>query len=194
MRFNKLSLLVFCMLFASSAFADRQIYAVLGAGYAQNEVQSDEFDSFSYRLGIGVEITKQWVVEVGFQSFADENAGDLPTTTDEPSAELPGFFLSALGKAEGRYGELFYRLGAVYIEPTYRAVSIGSTCPTEQTFVSFESTEFCEFDDPIVAGQLGIGYDLYISPKTLLRSEVEWVKGQDDYESLGLYLGFRVNF
>ena len=194
MHWLKNLLVLAVILVAFNAHADRNIYAVIGAGYAQNELQDEDIDSFSYKLGLAYELSEQWYLEAGFQSFADENAGDLPLSANDPSAELSGLYLSALGKADGRYGELFYRLGAVYIDATYTALANASSCPGEQTLFTSNDVNYCEFDEGIVAGQLGLGFDFYLTATSLLRAEVEWTKGQDDFETAALYLGLRVNF
>ena len=98
------------------------MYGVLSAGYVENETSVNELDTASYKIAIGYQVARQWYIEGGYQLLADENAGETPSL-DEPSSELNGLYIAALGKASGDSGELFYRLGLMRADLDERFLS-----------------------------------------------------------------------
>ncbi|MDM7859608.1 outer membrane beta-barrel protein [Alteromonas sp. ASW11-36] len=168
----------------SNAQATENMYAVISAGYADSEFAQYSGGSVAYKLAIGYEIHRQWYIEGGYQRLASDeaDAGDLLI-----GLEGDALFISALGKASAREGELFYRLGAMRADLSgYRLES--STCDNAPCTVE------TAYDDGIFAGVIGIGFDWYVGLNTMVRFEVEHISGEDSFQSNAAYLGFRYNF
>lgn len=179
-----LALVVFCCASVSSVQATENLYAVISAGYADSEFAQYSGGSVAYKLAMGHEFHPQWYVEGGYQRLASDeaDAGDLLI-----GLEGDALFISVLGKASSREGELFYRLGAMRADLTgYRLES--STC--DNAPCTIESA----YDDGIIAGAVGIGFDWYVGLNTMVRFEVEHISGEDSFQSNAAYIGFRYNF
>lgn len=164
------------LLVAANAAATERMYAVVSAGYADNEFAQYSDGSVAYKLAVGHQFHPQWYVEGGYQRIADDAASD-----GNPANGLEGdaLFVSVLGKAASREGELFYRVGVM------RADLQGS--------VVFD--DIVEpYDDGVMAGIVGIGFDYYVGLNTMVRLEAEYIGGEDDFQSSAVYLGFRFNF
>ncbi|MGQ8364697.1 outer membrane beta-barrel protein [Glaciecola sp. 1036] len=175
------------------AEAQPEFYGIASAGFAQTEVESYELDSFSYKIGLGYELTKQWNIEFGYQSFGEENPADPVVSINEPSAELSALYLAMLGNAEGNFGQLYYKVGLLAINSQVDFIS-GTVCDASFETVSTLAGTLCSMDDTLIAGQLGLGFDFYIHHSTMIRTEIEWTKGQNGFESAAVYLGLRLNF
>jgi hypothetical protein len=178
---------------------DDGFYGVLTAGYAQNETDFGDLDAASYKLALAYVWTKQWSVEAGFQSVADKRLEVHELNQNNASQELNTVFIAALGKAGNRYGELFYRLGLARAKITTDFLDSNPACalPSAQApsqLMLDEGLNLCRNDSTIVAGIVGIGFDMYIHHKTLLRLEFERLQGEDGFTSNVAYLGFRLNF
>ncbi|MFC4700169.1 outer membrane beta-barrel protein [Glaciecola siphonariae] len=165
-----------------SALADRNFYGILSAGYVQNEIEDYELDKASYKLGIGYEITPQWYLEAGYQGLGEESASGDPGSD---KAEFSSLYLSALGKARGQYGELFYRLGVMRVDADIESASELS-CGSEVVA--------CTIGDSLLAGAVGVGFDMYVHHSIMLRFEAEYIKGEQDYSANAAYIGVRYNF
>ncbi|MFC3120856.1 hypothetical protein [Agaribacter flavus] len=185
--------LFFSALCISNAKADQGFYGIISLGYAQSDLVDLELDSASYKLGIGYELAPKWYLEAGFQSLGEENVGELPSV-DGINTEYSALYLSALGKAQGAYGELFYRLGVMQVSSTIESVPSSEGCQVPQQLSTRPLGQLCAFDQSLVAGQFGLGFDFYIHHSTILRTEIEWLKGQEDYSAAAVYLGVRLNF
>jgi len=172
-------------LFSNAAFAESNFYGILSAGYAQSEVDDFELDKASYKFGIGYELNRQWYIEAGYQSLGEVNAGEQAELTGSDVAEFSAVYLAALGKASGQFGELFYRAGVMRVDASVQSATALS-CPAGPTV--------CRIDNSLLAGVLGLGFDFYIHHSTMLRFEVEYIKGEQDYTAAAAYLGLRLNF
>jgi hypothetical protein len=180
---RQLIIALLCVL-SFSANADRNFYGVLSAGYAQNEIDNYELDKASYKVSIGYELSPQWYVEAGYQALGEENASAAMALTDADIAEFSALYLSVLGKARGQYGELFYKLGAARVDTNVESVSNLVCTPGP----------VCQVDESLIAGVIGLGFDLYVHHSTMLRFEVEHMQGEQDYSANAAYIGVRLNF
>ena len=50
------------------------------------------------------------------------------------------------------------------------------------------------YDDTIVAGLAGLGFDYYVGMKSMVRVEYTYFGGKDDFSAHIVNLGFRYNF
>jgi|GEM_PF-217040 len=177
-----------------SANAD-SFYGVFSVGYVQNDNQTMEVNSPSYKLGVGYQIAPQWYIETGFQLLAEENVDSTELAIDEQQLEASGIFIAALGKAVGQSGELFYRVGVMKADLKGQYQATGPCQSNAQlSTVGGDGLTVCRFDDGILAGVVGLGYDFYISPSLLVRAEAEHIRGESDYSANAFYVGLRVNF
>jgi len=156
--------------------ANADIYGVATVGYADvdTEVLGDSGVAFSG--AIGYQFHKQWYVEGGYLSLVDES---------EPSAvvEATGAYLAVLGKAGSREGELFYKLGVANIDVT----SIDAAACAADVLP-------CAYDDSVVAGLVGLGFDYFVGHRTMVRLEYTYVGGEDDFSANMVNVGVRYNF
>ena len=173
--------------FSGSAHAQNNLYGTFSLGLAQNEIESYELDKFSYKLGIGYQLTPQWDLEASFQGLGAENAGDTPQQNFDVS-EFYGLSVSALGKARGQYGDLYYRVGVMMVDAQVQSIGSLVCVPDPLT------PGLCSIDESVVAGVLGLGFDLRIFQSTMVRFEVEHIQGQEDYSANAAYIGVRLNF
>lgn len=188
---RQIVIFVLCLL-SFAANAERNFYGILSAGYVQNELVDFELDKASYKLGIGYELNRQWYLEAGYQALGEVNASDDFATINSDVAEFSGLYLSALGKARGQYGELFYRLGVMRVDAEVQSVS-NLTCPGDPAVFTV-GQQICSVNDTLLAGMFGLGFDVYIHHSTMLRFEVEYIKGEQDYDATAAYVGVRLNF
>lgn len=188
---NRLFAILILSIFSFSASAERNIYGVLSAGYAQNEIDDFEFDKSSYKLGIGYELSRQWYIEAGFQSLGEQNAGEQFEQINDDVVEIAGLYLSALGKARGQYGELFYRLGVMRADAEVQSVANLSCANSPETAIE---NNVCRIDDSLMAGVFGLGFDVFIHHSTMVRFEVEHIRGEQDFAASAAYIGIRLNF
>ena len=173
--------------FSGSAHAQNNLYGTFALGLAQNEIESYELDKFSYKLGIGYQLTPQWDLEASFQGLGAENAGDTAQQNFDVS-EFYGLSVSALGKARGQYGDLYYRVGVMMVDAQVQSIGSLVCVPDPLT------PGLCSIDESVVAGVLGLGFDLRIFQSTMVRFEVEHIQGQEDYSANAAYIGVRLNF
>ncbi|MEM0911891.1 MAG: outer membrane beta-barrel protein [Pseudomonadota bacterium] len=187
------AIFVFLMLFiaCSDVFAEQAYYGFASAGYAKTELEDIERDRPTFKIGIGYELNREWSFEAGIQSFGNDDGGDFPT--DDATAQYYGVFVSALGRAGNASGELFYRLGLSYVDAEVLDLPTGNVCASGLELVT-GGTPVCEFDEGVIAGHLGLGFDYFFTPKFTFRTEVEWTRGQDGFDSTGIYLGILYNF
>jgi hypothetical protein len=189
-----LMILIVQILAVSSALANT-FYAVAAGGYVENETQFMSVDTPSYKLGIGYQFHPKWYLETGFQLLGEQNTDIQDIGFDDPLYEASGLYVSALGKASGRSGELFYRIGVMKADIKTTQIS-ASTCDTIglMQVAAVNGGNLCSSDDGILAGMLGIGFDYYLSSSLLIRSEVEHIQGESEYSANAIYIGLRVNF
>mgnify|MGYP003635142267 CR=1 FL=1 len=56
------------------------------------------------------------------------------------------------------------------------------------------SGDACSFDEGVVAGIAGLGFDYYVGLKSMVRLEYTYLGGEDDLSTHLVSLGFRYNF
>lgn len=203
MSTKHLILFIFIILTFQSQAKD-DLYGVITIGYADSEFGSTETDSPAYKFGVGYQFHRQWYVEGGYQQISDESMNALvPTTLEQIESFQPGLeggaiYLSLLGKASGRSGELFYRLGILNVDIKGQTLDLGNTCSVgSETPISLATGEqytLCSFDEGIVAGAIGLGFDFFIGAKAMLRFEIEHIEGERDFSTSSAHVGLRYNF
>ncbi|MFT4995251.1 MAG: hypothetical protein ACI965_002300 [Paraglaciecola sp.] len=197
--------IVFMSLCTFSAVAAENFYGVFNLGYSDAEVALSDSKSAAYKLGLGYQFDRQWYAEFGFQQLADVSLQrDLPETREaaqnyQNKMKGIGLYAALLGKASNEVGELYYRLGVLNTDIEGQSLLTGSaTCvlgvATEFTVPSGDAFTLCEYDESGIAGVIGIGFDFYLSGKTMLRAEVEHIKGENDLELSAGFIGIRYNF
>lgn len=196
------SILAFSLMcMVSSAFATDKLYGVVSAGYSEADFDQSKSSGGTYKLALGYEINRQWYAEFGYQRISDSSMlTAFPTTyTEAQAAELgmqgDALFASVLGKAAGRMGELFYRVGVLKTDFKVQQASVSETCEMGQGMaVGIEPYTICEFDEGGIAGVFGIGFDFFIGVNTMLRTEVEHIRGENGLSTNAGYIGLRYNF
>jgi hypothetical protein len=182
-----------------NAQATEDLYSIVSVGYARTEFNADSTNDLSYKLGLGWQVDRQWYLEVGMQKFADENLPDLAainSQSDSLNIDASALFVAALGKASGNLGELFYRIGVLKTDIKGRQlIAANSNCSIGTTLVPpIADYSVCDYDKGGIAGVIGLGFDFFIGVKSMLRAEIEYIKGQNDLVVSAAYLGFRYNF
>jgi opacity protein-like surface antigen len=196
---SMLALALFSIPLHSSA-KNRTFYTVVSAGYATNDVQDETFDDLTYKANIGYVLGDQWALEFGFHGLGDAGLSneDLINNTSGAGASnytVNAIVLSALGKAGNEHGELFYRLGAVYLNSESTFLVASDTCAGDESLLASQTDSvLCGGDENQFAGVIGLGFDFYISRSLLLRTEFEYIQGTDDYSAQSVLLGLRYNF
>jgi len=160
---------------ASHALANS--YAIATAGYSSVDTQVDDDGDLGYSVALGYQIHRQWYVEGGYLSLIDAEG-------DEQEVTANGAYLALLGKAGSNTGELYYKLGVAHIDIEYISVS-ETTC---------DGAVFCGYDDSVIAGLAGLGFDYYVGLESMVRLEYVYLGGEDDFSSHSMNLGFRYNF
>ena len=196
--------ILFPLMLAFSGNAAEKIYGVASVGYANSKFDQGEVDSGSFKLGVGYQFHPQWYAELGFQQLSNQNFIDqLPMTLPDVSnfdygMQGDAIFASLLGKASGRLGELYYRVGIVKAEVKGQHVEASSICNlgtgSEFSVDSGETFNLCEYDEGSLAGVFGIGFDFYIGVNMMLRTEVEHISGENGLQTNAGYVGLRYNF
>lgn len=192
------------ILFVFNAHAKDDLYGIFTIGYSDTEFSTTTAESAAYKFGIGYQFHRQWYVEAGYQQIADESMNSLIPTTIEQAESFQGgleggaVYLSLLGKASGRTGELFYRLGVLNVDMKGQSIVASDTCSIGRansiSLATGETYTMCEFDEGVFAGAFGIGFDFFIGTKTMLRIEIEYMEGEHDFSSSSAHLGLRYNF
>ena len=171
------------LLSALAANATENMYTVISGGFADSDFADSSVDGASYKFALGHQFHPQWYVEGGVQRIADETVNDFGSTD---ALEGDAFFISVLGKAGSREGELYYRLGLLRADMKgYR---------NAESCVETPCSDLERYDDSVIAGVVGIGFDYYISLNSMIRLEVEHISGEDNLQVNAAYLGFRYNF
>lgn len=193
------------LLMAWPSFATGNIYGILSVAYVDTEADLAETNGAGYKFGIGYEFHRQWYVEGGYHLLSDDSLSEgvfvdtanLNQFTPEVKAE--SLFISVLGKASSASGELFYRLGVNAVDTNSTAITGLDACDgrASPVIVAGESSgaqTFCSSDDTILAGHLGIGFDFRLGRRLMLRTEAEYLQGEDDFKATTITLGLRYNF
>lgn len=187
------------------SYATEGLYAVSTMGGAKTEFSTADVNNFSYKLGMGYQFDRQWYFEAGIQKLAsDAMASELPSTMaqlqdDSLQLDASALYASLLGKAAGPSGELFYRIGILKTDIQGQHTLAGSqSCElgkgTVVTVNTNESYTFCQFDEGGIAGVVGLGFDFFIGSRTMLRTEIEYIKGENNLAVSAAYVGLRYNF
>lgn len=205
MKFN-IAVCVFLLLVSvRQTYAIEGLYAVTTIGSAKTEFADSNNNDLSYKLGMAYQIDRQWYVELGMQKWAsDKLFVELPHSSeqlqdDSVKLDASALYLAFLGKAAGRAGELFYRIGILKTDiKGQQAKADGQSCDLGSASAIMLSAEesytFCQFDEGGVAGVVGLGFDFFIGTRTMLRTEIEYVKGQNNFSASAAYIGLRYNF
>ncbi|GBL04268.1 outer membrane beta-barrel protein [Glaciecola sp. KUL10] len=175
----------------TSYAATDSFYLVASGGYIENETKVLSVDETSYKLGIGYQFHPKWYVETGFQFLGEQTGDTQGTDFNAPFFEARGLYLSALGKASGKSGELFYRVGILKAE-IKTAQLANNVCDSKAEVL--DSSALCPMEKDTFAGVLGLGFDYYISSSLMIRSEFEHIQGENDYSANALLIGLRINF
>jgi outer membrane autotransporter protein len=181
------------------------LYTVFSAGYSDVEFSQDSNKGFGYKMAFGYQIDPQWYVEAGYQQLVHDDLYSTapPTSNDVINAENlqqgDALFLAFLGKASGRKGELYYRLGVLKTDIRGQQLLAGVTeCEFGQanvlTVADFGAATMCDYNESGVAGVIGLGFDYFVGARTMIRSEVEYIKGQDNLTVTTVTVGLRYNF
>ena len=193
-----------CMVSLQTLAADN-LYTVFSVGYSDVELFDNSNEGFGYKMGFGYQIDPQWYVEAGYQQLVHDNLylTELPTAADVTNNENlqqgDALFLSFLGKASGPTGELFYRLGVLKTDIRGQQLFAGvRECELGQANVvaiaDFGAATMCDYDESGVAGVIGLGFDYFVGARTMMRVELEYIKGQDNLTVANASVGLRYNF
>lgn len=161
-----------------SGLASANGYAVANIGYGNVDTEADNDADVSYSAALGYQFHRQWYVEGGYISLIDADNG-------EQSISSKGPYLALLGKASSQKGELYYKLGIASIDVEHASLET-SACGAEATI--------CAYDDTVIAGLAGLGFDYYLGLQSMVRIEYTYFGGKDDFSAHIVNLGFRYNF
>jgi hypothetical protein len=197
------ALLLSCYL--GQVMATENLYTVATAGYGETEMLDSSINNFTYKLAVGYQLDRQWYLEAGMQKLVsdslDEGILGSEYGLDDNELRLDGsaLFLALLGKAAGTSGELFYRIGLLKTDikgqqslSGIQECELGSA--TLINTVAGDTYTYCQFDEGGVAGVIGLGFDYFLTSKTMLRTEIEYIKGQNNLKVSAAYVGLRYNF
>ncbi|MGJ8680292.1 outer membrane beta-barrel protein [Paraglaciecola sp.] len=202
---KKLGLLVAASLMGFQVSAAEKTYTVFSLGFSELEYAQQETDGMGYKLGIGYQIHPQWYIETGYQQLMNESLfiGTTPSPAQfengDDKLQADALFVSILGKASGNIGELFYRLGVLKTDVRGQTLFAGErSCDTgTANLITAENNSIstiCDYDNSGVAAVFGIGFDYFIGARTMLRSEIEYLKGGDNLKHTSFTVGLRYNF
>jgi hypothetical protein len=166
------------------------IYGAAGMLYSTTEFSQRDEDDVGYQLVLGHAISRQWYIEVGYSelmNMSSDNKGNLDMETN-------ALYISALGKASNQVGELFYRIGVANLDVAALEQPIDDSCELGALREQVSGVSLCQYDEGILAGIIGLGFDFYIANKTFLRLEVNYFRGENDYVSGTAFVGIRYNF
>jgi outer membrane autotransporter protein len=192
------------LLIAFPSFAVGNIYGILSAAYVDTESAFAETDGVGYKFGVGYEFHRQWYVEAGYHLLSDDSLSDGVFSDSAgleqfvPEVEAESLFISVLGKASSRAGELFYRLGVNTVDVSSTSLIESELCDgrASDVIVAGNTTaqSLCLSNETVFAGHIGLGFDFRLGRRLMLRTEAEYLKGEDDVEATSLTVGLRYNF
>ena len=202
---KQIGVLVLSWILSLQTLAADNLYTVFSVGYSDVEFDQDSNKGLGYKMAFGYQIDPQWYVEAGYQQLIHDKlySTELPSAVDVANAEVvqqgDALFLSFLGKASSPTGELFYRLGVLKTDIRGQQLLAGvRECEFGQANVlaitDFGTATMCDYDESGVAGVLGIGFDYFVGARTMLRAEIEYIKGQDNLTVTTANIGLRYNF
>lgn len=192
-------------LISFKSLAADNLYTAFSLGYSDIEFAESSNEGVGYKMAIGYQFDPQWYVEAGYQQlihdslYIDELPSAANVTNSESKQQVDALFLSFLGKASGPSGELFYRVGVLKTDTRGQDLFSGAVeCEVGQGTIidvtNLGMATVCDYDQGGVAGVIGLGYDYFIGARTMLRAEIEYVKGQDDLTATVAFIGLRYNF
>jgi outer membrane autotransporter protein len=199
------SVLVINMIVSFQTLASEKYYTIFSIGYSDLEFTQESNKGLGYKLAIGYQFDPQWYVEAGYQQLIHDKLyiTALPTAANVNNGENvqqgDALFLAFLGKASSRVGELFYRLGVLKTDIRGQQLLTGvKECEFGQTnllaIADFGAATICDYDESGVAGVIGLGFDYFVGVHSMVRAEIEYIKGQDDLTVTTATIGFRYNF
>lgn len=202
---KRIGLLVVGIFFSVQVLSAERNYAIFSLGFSDLEYSAQETDGMAYKLGIGHQFHPQWYIEAGYQQLINESlfVSEMPSASQfengDSKLQADALFVALLGKASGRMGELFYRLGLLKTDIRGQQLFTGEhTCDVGQANLVQMDTNavntICDYDNSGVAAVMGLGFDYFIGARTMLRSEVEYIKGSDNLTVTTLSVGIRYNF
>ena len=168
-------------LLSVSAQATEKLYGVVGAGYTDADFENAEASSENLNLALGHEFAPKWYFEAGYKRLFDEE-------TDQADMKADALYLAVLGKAGGRKGELFYKLGVMRAD-----ISGFRTTETTCNGAANQAGQ-CTFDEGVFAGMAGLGFDFHVGLNSMIRLEYEYIYGEDDLTANLFNVAYRYNF
>jgi hypothetical protein len=202
---KQIGILVLSWIVSAQTLAANNLYTVFSVGYSDIKFIEKPDKNLGYKMAFGYQFDPQWYVEAGYQKLIHNTlySTDLPTATDITNAENvqqgDALFLAFLGKASSPTGELFYRLGVLKTDIRGQQLLVGvRECEFGQANVmaiaDFGAATICDYDESGVAGVIGLGYDYFVGARTMVRAEIEYIKGQDNLTVTTATVGLRYNF
>ncbi|QJR81949.1 outer membrane beta-barrel protein [Alteromonas pelagimontana] len=166
------------------ALATENMYGVIGTGYSDIEFSQQSADKANYHFALAHQFARSWYAEVGYQRLADnleENEG----------MKADALYLAVLGKASAAIGELYYKLGIMNVDVKgIEGRREEGGCALGGVTVA----NSCEFDEGVVAGMVGFGFDYHLGLNTMFRIEATHVRGEHDLAANLVNVGIRYNF
>ncbi len=184
MMIKKLATLACCVSLTFCAQATEKMYGVVTSGYTDLKFVGQELDNANYALALGHQFKRQWYAEAGIRELIDDK-GEMS------SMKASSLYLAVLGKAGHQVGELFYKFGVMKIDVEgYAPVDEGKCSLGDVSSI----TGRCEYDEGILGGMVALGFDYHMSLKTMVRLELEHIRGENDFKANVINLGIRYNF
>lgn len=205
MKFKIYISALFLACYLAPVAATENLYTVATVGYGKTELSDSSSNELAYKLAVGYQIDRQWYMEAGIQKLVSDSMADvLPSSDqslqdDELRLDGSALFIAFLGKASGNTGELFYRIGLLKTDIQGQQSLLGiQECELgSATLINNSAGDtytYCQFDEGGIAGVIGLGFDYFITSRTMLRTEIEYIKGQDNLKVSAAYVGLRYNF
>ncbi len=187
------------------SLAADNLYTVFSVGYSDLEFTEEANKGLGYKMAFGYQFNPQWYVEAGYQQLIHNKlyTVELPSAVDfnnnENLQQGDALFLAFLGKASSPIGELFYRLGVLKTDVRGQQLFAGQReCEFGQGSVvdisEIGTATMCDYDESGIAAAIGLGFDYFVGVRTMLRFEIEYIKGQDNLTVASANLGLRYNF
>jgi hypothetical protein len=202
---KQFGVLILSVMVSSQILAADKLYTVISFGYSGLEFTQESNKGLGYKMAIGYQFDPQWYVEAGYQQLIHDKLFTTGLLTAEDvnngvnMQQGDAMFLAFLGKASSRVGELFYRIGVLKTDIRGQQLLIGvRECEfgqaNELTIADLGAATMCGYDESGVAGVIGLGFDYFSSARSMVRAEVEYIKGQNNLTATVATLGFRYNF
>lgn len=204
MRIGAALLFSLAGIFSQQAYATGELYGVVSGGYGKTDFETNDVDHGAYKFAVGYQFDRQWYAEFGYQQLANQDSIDtLPSTQaalneTDFGMKANAIYAALLGKAGSQTGELFYRVGIMNIDVDGQHLSETGQCDFGDTrmFSVDGGTQMslCEYDEGVIGGVIGVGFDFYLGVNMMLRTEVEHISGEHGLKHNAGYIGLRYNF